>query len=148
MSSGCRRRPGTYSAARLIRNSCTADLAHADVLRRLTAAGEVGPTTRWTLLRGAPENSTTGLWLLDGAGRGERRRRAPPPWDEDMRNRHQHETDTGHFPSGGGMTGARRRAEIGAIAEPHRSRGNAQAVSPRTTISDSPGSTCTRTRPA
>ncbi|MFE4960742.1 hypothetical protein ACFRCW_44215 [Streptomyces sp. NPDC056653] len=34
-----------------------------------------------------------------------------------MRNRQQHETDTGHLPSGGGMTGAQRRAEIRALAD-------------------------------
>ncbi len=55
-----------------------------------------------------------GLWLLDGTGRGERRRRALSLWDEDMRNRQQHETDTGHLPSSGGMTGAQRRTEMGA----------------------------------
>ncbi|MFF4845876.1 hypothetical protein [Streptomyces collinus] len=89
-----------------VQNSYTAGLAHADVLRRLTAAGEVDPTSPWTLLRGALEDFATGLWLLDGTGRSERRRRALSVWDEDMRNRQQHERDTGHLPSGGGMTGA------------------------------------------
>ncbi|WP_324790395.1 hypothetical protein [Streptomyces sp. H51] len=108
---------GAYAAAHLIRASYTAGLAHADALRRLTAAGEVDPTSPWTLLRGALENFATGLWLLDGAGRAERRRRALSLWDEDMRNRHQHEQDTGHLPTGGGLSGAQRRAEIRAIAD-------------------------------
>ncbi|GGZ25489.1 hypothetical protein GCM10010300_81080 [Streptomyces olivaceoviridis] len=34
-----------------------------------------------------------------------------------MRNRQQHETDTGHHPSQTGMTGAQRRAEIRALAD-------------------------------
>ncbi|GGS94564.1 hypothetical protein [Streptomyces cinerochromogenes] len=51
------------------------------------------------------------------AGGSKRRRRALSLWDEDMRNRQQHETDTGHLPSGGGMTGGQRRAEIRALAE-------------------------------
>jgi hypothetical protein len=108
---------GAYAAAHLIRASYTAGLAHADALRRLTAAGEVDPTSPWTLLRGALENFATGLWLLDGTGRAERRRRALSLWDEDMRNRHQHEQDTGHLPTGGGLSGAQRRAEIRAIAD-------------------------------
>ncbi|WP_329392620.1 hypothetical protein OHA45_37195 [Streptomyces lydicus] len=108
---------GPYSATHLIRNSYTAGLAHADALRRLTEAGEIDPTSPWTLLRGALENFATGLWLLDGAGRSERRRRALSLWDEDMRNRHQHEQDTGHHPSGAGRTGAQRREEIRDIAD-------------------------------
>ncbi|WP_432030503.1 hypothetical protein [Streptomyces sp. 1222.5] len=64
---------GPYTAAHLIQNSCTAGLAHADALRRLTAAGEVDPTSHWTLLRGALENFATGLWLLDGTGCSEHR---------------------------------------------------------------------------
>ncbi|WP_159043919.1 hypothetical protein [Streptomyces sp. NRRL S-1521] len=67
---------------------------------------------------GARVNTTcVSLWLLDGAGRAERRRRALSLWDEDMRNRHQHELDTGHTPSGGGLSGAQRRAEVRAIAD-------------------------------
>ncbi|MFJ5212275.1 hypothetical protein [Streptomyces nigra] len=108
---------GPYAASHLIRTSYTAGLAHADALRRLTGAGEVDPTSPWTLLRGALENFATGLWLLDGARRAERWRRALSLWDEDMLNRNQHELDTGHTPSGGGMTGAQRRAEIRAIAD-------------------------------
>ncbi|MFB6755716.1 hypothetical protein ACFCX6_32920 [Streptomyces sp. NPDC056353] len=80
-------------------------------------AGEVDPISPWSLLRGALENSATGLWLLDGVGRDERRHRALSLWDEDMRNRHQHEEDTGHQPSGAGKTGAERRAEIKDIAD-------------------------------
>ncbi|MBJ6636751.1 hypothetical protein H4K36_00095 [Streptomyces sp. DHE7-1] len=79
----------------------------------LVCAGTLG----WTLLRGALENFATGLWLLDGTGCSERRRRALSLWDEYMRNRQQHETDTGHLPSGGGLTGAQRRTEIRAIAD-------------------------------
>ncbi|MBL1087443.1 hypothetical protein JK359_36760 [Streptomyces actinomycinicus] len=120
---------GVYCAAHLIRSSYTAGLAHADALRRLTAAGEVDPTSPWTLLRGALENFATALWLLDGTGRSERRRRALSLWDEDMRNRHQHETDTGYLPSGGGMSGAQRRAEIRAIAD---QLGLAPLTAPRT----------------
>ncbi|MFF4442628.1 NACHT domain-containing protein [Streptomyces sp. NPDC001621] len=101
----------------LIRASYTAGLAHTDALRRLTAAGKIDPTSPWTLLRGALENFATALWLLDGPGRVERRRRALSLRDEDMRNRQQHETDTGHQLSGGGMTGAQRRAEIRGIAD-------------------------------
>ncbi|KOV93769.1 hypothetical protein [Streptomyces sp. NRRL B-3648] len=67
---------GPYSTAHLIQNSCAAGLAHADALRRLTAAGEVDATSPWTLLRGALESFATGLWLLDGTGRSERRCRA------------------------------------------------------------------------
>ncbi|WP_445283778.1 hypothetical protein [Streptomyces sp. DSM 118148] len=60
-------------------------------LRRLTAATrEVDLTSPRTLLCGALENFATGLWLCDGAGRSERRRRALSLWDEDMRNRQQH----------------------------------------------------------
>ncbi|WP_406368210.1 hypothetical protein OG788_46900 [Streptomyces sp. NBC_00647] len=108
---------GPYAIAHLVQNSHTAGLAHADALRRLTVAGEVDPISPWTLLRGALENFATGLWLLDGAGRDERRHRALSLWDEDMRNRHQHEQDTGHQPSGAGKTGAERRAEIKDIAD-------------------------------
>ncbi|MEU1707564.1 ATP-binding protein [Streptomyces sp. NPDC005706] len=57
---------GPCCAAHLIRSSA---LARADALRRLTAAGEVDPTSPWTLLYGALENFATGLRLLDGAGR-------------------------------------------------------------------------------
>jgi len=46
-----------------------------------------------------------------------------------MRNRQQHETDTGHLPSGGGMTGAQRRAEIRDIAD---QLGLAPLTAPRT----------------
>ncbi|MFI1443270.1 hypothetical protein [Streptomyces fructofermentans] len=108
---------GPYAIAHLVQNSYTAGLAHADALRRLTVAGEVDPTSPWTLLRGALENFATGLWLVDGAGRDERRHRVLSLWDEDMRNRHQHEQDTGHQPSGAGRTGAQRRAEIKDIAD-------------------------------
>ncbi|MFF7977403.1 hypothetical protein [Streptomyces sp. NPDC007905] len=45
-------RSTSHSAAHLIRSSYSAGLAHADALRRLTA-GEVDPTSPWTLLRGA-----------------------------------------------------------------------------------------------
>ncbi|MEU7101844.1 hypothetical protein AB0A66_26425 [Streptomyces longwoodensis] len=34
-----------------------------------------------------------------------------------MRNRQQHETDTGHLPSGDGLSGAQRRTEIRALAD-------------------------------
>ncbi|MFE5406953.1 hypothetical protein ACFQ9Z_37880 [Streptomyces sp. NPDC056580] len=108
---------GPYAAAHLIRTSYTAGLAHADALRRLILAGEIDPTSPWTLLCGALENFATGLWLLEGSSRDERRRRALSLWDEDMRNRHQHEQDTGHLPTGGGTTGAQRRADIRAIAD-------------------------------
>ncbi|WP_406210884.1 hypothetical protein OG331_51495 [Streptomyces sp. NBC_01017] len=108
---------GAYATAHLIRAAYTAGLAHADALRRLTLAGEVDPTSPWTLLRGSLENLATGLWLLSGPDRAERRRRALSLWDEDMRNRHQHEQDTGHTPAPGGMTGAQRRAEIRALAD-------------------------------
>ncbi|MGW3466381.1 hypothetical protein ACWDE9_45670, partial [Streptomyces olivaceoviridis] len=84
---------GPYVAAHLIRTSYIAGLAHPGALRRLTAAGEVGPQSSWTLLRGDLENVATVLWLLDGPGRPECRRRALPLWDEDMRSRQQHETD-------------------------------------------------------
>ncbi|MFD7677086.1 hypothetical protein [Streptomyces sp. NPDC060187] len=107
----------SYAAAHLVRNAYTAGLAHADALRRLTVAGEVDPTSPWTLLRGALENFATGLWLIDGPGRDERRRRALSLWDEDMRNRHQHERDTGHQPSGTGKSGAERRVEIKSVAD-------------------------------
>jgi hypothetical protein len=120
---------GPYASAHLIRTSYTAGLAHADALRRLTSAGEVDPTSPWTLLRGALENFATGLWLCDGAGRSERRRRALSLWDEDMRNRQQHETDTGHLPTGGGKSGAERRAEIRALAD---RLGLAPLTAPRT----------------
>ncbi|WP_317447560.1 hypothetical protein [Streptomyces collinus] len=94
----------SYSAAHLIQNPCTAwpgphrSAAPSDGGRR-----EVDPTTPWMLLRGALENFATGLWFLDGAGRSERRRRALSLWDEDMRNRQQHETDTA--PPGGAASG-------------------------------------------
>lgn len=74
------------------------------------------PVSPWILLRGALEHFAVGLWLLDGAGRSGRRRRALSLWDEDMRNRHQLEADTGHLPSGAGLSGAQRRAEIRALA--------------------------------
>ncbi|MER6354649.1 hypothetical protein ABT186_23225 [Streptomyces sp. NPDC001634] len=122
---------GPYAAAHLIRNSYTAGLAHADALRRLTVAGEIDPTSPWTLLRGALENFATGLWLPDGSGRAERRRRALSLWEEDMRNRHQHEQDTGHLPTGGGMTGAQRRAEIRTLAD---SLGLAPLTAPKTNL--------------
>ncbi|MGA5424919.1 hypothetical protein [Streptomyces lavendulocolor] len=108
---------GMYSASTLIRSSFTAGVAHADALRRLVLHGEVDPTSPWTLLRGALENFATGVWLLSGSGRSERRRRALSLWDEDMRNRHQHERDTGYQPDVGGMTGAQRRGQIRAIAD-------------------------------
>ncbi|MET9142084.1 hypothetical protein [Streptomyces parvulus] len=84
---------GPYAASHLIHVSYTAGLAHADALRRLTAAGEVDATSPWTLLRGTLENFATGLWLLNGVGRAERRRRALSLWNEDMLNRHQHEVE-------------------------------------------------------
>lgn len=82
-------RPSVACAAHLIQNSYRASLAHADTLRRLTAAGEDDPI----------RNFATGQWLLDGDGRSERQRRALSLWDEDLRNRQQHETDTGHLPN-------------------------------------------------
>ncbi|WP_392957484.1 hypothetical protein [Streptomyces sp. LN245] len=100
---------GPYAITYLVCNSYAAGLAHADALRRLTVAGEVDPISPWTLLRGALENFATGLWLIDGIGRDECRHRVLFLWDEDMRNRHQHEQDTGHQPSGTGKTGAPRR---------------------------------------
>ncbi len=89
---------GLYSAAHLIQNSCSVGLAHADALRRLTAAGEVDPVSPWTLLRGASGELRHGLWLLDGAGRSERRRRALSLWGEDMRNRQPAAARDGHRP--------------------------------------------------
>ncbi|QEU96973.1 hypothetical protein [Streptomyces kanamyceticus] len=107
---------GPYAAAHLIRASYTAGLAHADALRRLTLAGEIDPTSPFTLLRSALENFATGIWLLSG-NRPERQRRALSLWDEDMRNRHQHEQDTGQIPAPPGQSGALRRAEIRALAD-------------------------------
>ncbi|MFC9635306.1 hypothetical protein ACFTY8_40200 [Streptomyces mirabilis] len=108
---------GTYAAAHLIRASYTAALAHADALRRLTEGGEIDPSSPWTLLRGALENAATGIWLLSGKDRAERRRRALSLWAEDMRNRAQHEQDTHHVPAGDGQTGTQRREEIRALAD-------------------------------
>ncbi|WP_406340232.1 hypothetical protein [Streptomyces sp. NBC_00648] len=107
---------GPYAAAHLICTSYTAGLAHADALRRLTLAGEVDPTSPFTLLRGALENFATGIWLLTGPDRSERRRRALSLWDEDMRNRYQHEQDTGQVPAPPGMSGAQRCDEIRSLA--------------------------------
>ncbi|MFF8948506.1 hypothetical protein ACF09I_06995 [Streptomyces sp. NPDC014940] len=64
--------------------------AASRALRSLTAAGEVDLTSPWPLLCGALENLATGLWLCDGAGRIERRRRALSLDDEDKRDRQQH----------------------------------------------------------
>ncbi|MFC7986349.1 hypothetical protein [Streptomyces sp. NPDC057336] len=50
---------GVYAAAHLIRASYTAGLAHADTLRRLTVAGEVDPTSPWTLLPRSPHPGPT-----------------------------------------------------------------------------------------
>ncbi|MFJ4950776.1 hypothetical protein [Streptomyces sp. NPDC088760] len=52
---------GPYAGAHLIRASYTAGLTHTDALRRLTVAGEIDPTSPWTLLRGALENFATAL---------------------------------------------------------------------------------------
>lgn len=104
-----------------------AELAVWEAWRRLAAAAASqachrSPTNCPHLtLAACPELTAPIGWELAevaaGAGRNERRRRALSLWDEDMRNRHQHETDTGHQPSGGGMTGAQRRAEIRALAD-------------------------------
>lgn len=108
---------GPWAATHLIRTSYGAGLAHVDAFRRGTAAGEIDPTSPWTLLRGALENAATGVWLLTGTGRDERRRRALALWAEDMRNRAQHEADTGHIPAPGGKTGTERRQEIYHLAD-------------------------------
>ncbi|MCW8103011.1 hypothetical protein [Streptomyces tauricus] len=107
---------GPWPASQLIRTSYSAGLAHVDALRRLTAAGEIDATSPWTLLRGALENFATGSWLLDGASRTERRQRALALWAEDMRNRAQHEHDTGHVPDPQGASGTERRQEIRDLA--------------------------------
>ncbi|MEU6965964.1 hypothetical protein [Streptomyces chrestomyceticus] len=108
---------GPWPASHLIRTSYGAGLAHADALRRLAVAGEMDATSPWTLMRGALENFAAGIWLLDGSGRPERRWRALSLWAEDMRNRAQHEQDTGHAPGPEGKTGLERRQEIRALAE-------------------------------
>ncbi|MFE7092934.1 hypothetical protein [Streptomyces erythrochromogenes] len=107
---------GPYAGSILIRSSHGAGVAHVDALRRLILAGEVDPQSPWTLLRGALENFATGVWLLGGKSPSERRRRALALWREDMRNRQQHEDDTGHTPTGEGQTGTQRRAEIVQLA--------------------------------
>ncbi|MER7763805.1 hypothetical protein [Streptomyces sp. NPDC097619] len=107
---------GTYSASFLIRNSYGAGIAHADALRRLVHAGEVDPFSPWTLMRGALENFAMGVWLLDGPGRAERRRRTLALWYEDMRNRANHEVASGHEPGPEGKTGRERRGQIADLA--------------------------------
>ncbi|WP_329317098.1 hypothetical protein OG723_43940 (plasmid) [Streptomyces sp. NBC_01278] len=107
---------GMYSASTLIRNSYSAGVAHADALRRLVHAGEVDPQSPWTLMRGALENFATAVWILGGNDRTERRRRTLALWREDMRNRAQHEEDTGHQPGPGGKTGRERRQDIADLA--------------------------------
>ncbi|MET9418995.1 hypothetical protein ABZY03_33395 [Streptomyces klenkii] len=107
---------GMYAASTLIRSSYSAGVAHADALRRLVLAGEVDPQSPWTLMRGSLENFATAVWLLGGNDRTERRRRALALWREDMRNRAQHEEDTGHVPGPGGKTGRERRQEIVDLA--------------------------------
>ena len=107
-----------WTASTLIRNSFAAGLSHVDALaRQITKVRVIDPHSPWTLLRGALENFATSTWLLAGSGRDERRTRALMLWAEDMRNRGQYETDTGHIPTGpGARTGAQRRDEIGALA--------------------------------
>ncbi|MEU6885618.1 hypothetical protein ABZ918_10470 [Streptomyces viridosporus] len=107
---------GEWPASGLICTSYSAGLAHVDALRRLTEAGQIDATSPWTLLRGALENFATGIWLLDAPGRTERRRRTLSLWAEDMRNRAQHEHDTGHTPDPGGASGTERRQEIRDLA--------------------------------
>ncbi|MEU1667061.1 hypothetical protein ABZ547_26350 [Streptomyces sparsogenes] len=101
----------------------------ADHQRRPTAAGEVDPTSPWTLLRGALKNFATGLWSSTAPDAASANAAPCRCGDEDMRNRQQHETDTGHLPAGGGMTGAQRRAEIRALAD---RLGLAPLTAPRT----------------
>ncbi|MEU2793966.1 hypothetical protein [Streptomyces sp. NPDC007100] len=122
---------GPWPASHLIRTSYGAGLAHADALRRLAVAGEMDATSSWTLMRGALENFATGIWLLDGSGRPERRWRALSLWAEDMRNRAQHEQDTGHAPGPEGKTGLERRQEIRALAA---SLGLPPLVAPKTHV--------------
>ncbi|MEU3603668.1 hypothetical protein ABZ714_33925 [Streptomyces sp. NPDC006798] len=122
---------GPWRAAHLIQVSYGAGLAHLDAFRRLTLAGEIDPTSPWTLMRGALENFATGIWLLHGKDRAERRHRALSLWHEDMRNRAQHEDDTGHQPAPGGKTGTERRREIADLAH---SLGLPNLTAPRTTV--------------
>ncbi|MGI5451416.1 hypothetical protein ACQEVM_37790 [Streptomyces sp. CA-243310] len=108
---------GEYAASTLIRASFAAGVAHADALRRLRDAGEMDPTSPWTLLRGSLENFATAAWLLGaGSDRPERRLRTLRLWREDMRNRAQHEEITAHVPEDGGKTGRERVQEIEALA--------------------------------
>lgn len=101
----------------LIRTSFAAGLFHVDALsRNVTMTRQIDPSSPWTLLRGALENFATALWLLSGKDRTERRARALALWDEDMRNRAQHETDVQHVVTGQGKTGGQRRQEIQQLA--------------------------------
>ncbi|WP_317448093.1 hypothetical protein [Streptomyces collinus] len=61
---------GPYAGAHLIRSPYTAGLAHADALRRLTAAGEVDPTSPWTLLRGTARAAASAAPRAVAVGRG------------------------------------------------------------------------------
>ncbi|MGW3728147.1 hypothetical protein [Streptomyces sp. NPDC000851] len=106
-----------YGSSYLIRTSFAAGLFHVDALRRLIIdSRQIDPASPWTLLRGALENFSTAVWLLCGKDRSERRARALALWDEDMRNRHQHETDVQHVVTGQGKSGAQRRQEIQQLA--------------------------------
>ncbi|WP_338907071.1 hypothetical protein [Streptomyces nigra] len=106
-----------YAGNHLIRTSFAAGLFHVDALRRLvTDSGQIDPSSPWTLLRGALENFATAVWLLSGKDRSERRTRALALWDEDMRNRGQHERDVQHVVTGQGKSGAERRQEIEQLA--------------------------------
>ncbi|WP_411150399.1 hypothetical protein [Streptomyces sp. A30] len=106
-----------YGSSYLIRTSFAAGLLHIDALRRLVIdSRQIDPASPWTLLRGALENFSTSVWLLCGKDRSERRARALALWDEDMRNRDQHETDVQHVVTGQGKSGAQRRQEVQQLA--------------------------------
>ena len=104
---------GLYSAAHLIQNSYSAGLAHADALRRLTAAGEVDPVSPWTLLRGASGElrHACGSSTAPGAASAD-----AAPCRCGVRTCATG-SSTGHLPCGSGLTGAQRLAEIRALAD-------------------------------
>lgn len=109
---------GSWGAAKYIQSSFSAGLIHVEAFTKLVVvAHQIDPYSPWTLLRGALENFATAAWLLAGTDREVRRHRVLSLWDEDFRNRAQHEKDTNHVTGPRGRTGAERQDEVKRLAQ-------------------------------
>ncbi|MFE0134051.1 hypothetical protein ACFWY6_21175 [Streptomyces sp. NPDC059037] len=109
----------SWGVANFVRSSLTAGLFHVEALNKLvTVVRKVDPYSPWTLLRCVLENFATAVWLLEGQTCDGRRHRALSLWDEDFRNRAQHEADVHHVVTGPDeKTGEQRRQEVKQLAD-------------------------------